>query len=243
MHCPALTKPVTDCRRSSSSSFSDKLLLSFTSAFRDVAPHCRTEICQQLDFIVIIAGRLILIMGRIFTGISQTIRYRPSLLMITHYQTLKSFQSQQIHAETCAMLLGDDWQMKTMCVLKSAENIKHVWYPPTGWNQSLKLKNQSLWALYTTRFSVESVKSNLQTGSDCQQLASTSPDCKSEENWGKNCVFKGWSRFSNIRLVDLIIEYQIGRAIIVLTFPMFSVLLRWWRIHVGRGCVAWKSLA
>ncbi len=107
----------------------------------------------------------------------------------THYQTLKSFQSQQIHAETCAMLLGDDWQMKTMCVLKSAENIKHVWYPPTGWNQSLKLKkNQSLWALYTTRFSVESVKSNLQTGSDCQQLASTSPDCKSEENWGKNCI-------------------------------------------------------
>ncbi len=41
---------------------------------------CHTQKCQQLDFIVIIAGRLILIVGRIFTGISQTIRYRPSLL-------------------------------------------------------------------------------------------------------------------------------------------------------------------
>ncbi len=40
VHCTALTKPVTDCKRSSSSSFSDILLLNFTSAFRDVAPHC-----------------------------------------------------------------------------------------------------------------------------------------------------------------------------------------------------------
>ncbi len=83
MHCTALTKPVTDCKRSSSSSFSDKLLLNFTSAFRDVAPHCRTQKCQQLDFIVISAGRLILIVWRIFTGISQTIRYRPSLIIST----------------------------------------------------------------------------------------------------------------------------------------------------------------
>ncbi len=37
VHCTALTKPVTDFKRSSSSSFSDKLLLSFTSAFHDVA--------------------------------------------------------------------------------------------------------------------------------------------------------------------------------------------------------------
>ncbi len=41
-HCTALTKPDTDCKRSSSSSLSD-ILLSFTSAFRDVAPHCRTQ--------------------------------------------------------------------------------------------------------------------------------------------------------------------------------------------------------
>ncbi len=43
VHCTALTKPVTDCKRSSSSSFSDILLLGFTSAFRDVDPHCRTQ--------------------------------------------------------------------------------------------------------------------------------------------------------------------------------------------------------
>ncbi len=34
---------------------------------------------QQIDFIIIITGRLILIMGRTFTGILQMIRYRPSL--------------------------------------------------------------------------------------------------------------------------------------------------------------------
>ncbi len=34
----------------------------------------RTEICQQLDVTVIIAGRLILIVGRIFTGISQIMK-------------------------------------------------------------------------------------------------------------------------------------------------------------------------
>ncbi len=81
VHCTALTKPVTDCKKSSSSSFRDILLLNFTSAFRmSLRTVSHTEICQQLDFIVIIVGRLILIVGRIFTGISQTIRYRPSLV-------------------------------------------------------------------------------------------------------------------------------------------------------------------
>ncbi len=35
---------------------------------------------------------------------------------------------------------------------------------------------------------MDSVNSNLQTGSDLWQLASTSPDCKSVENQGKNHV-------------------------------------------------------
>ncbi len=35
---------------------------------------------------------------------------------------------------------------------------------------------------------MDSVKSNLQTGSDLWQLASTSPDFKSVENRGKNRV-------------------------------------------------------
>ncbi len=43
------------------------------------------------------------------------------------------------------------WQMK-QCVLKLAENIKHVWYLLTGWNQRLKLKNLSLWPSYICDF-------------------------------------------------------------------------------------------
>ncbi len=42
--------------------------------------------------------------------------------------------------------IRDAWQMK-ICALKSAQNIKHFWYPPTGWNQSLKLENHSLCSL------------------------------------------------------------------------------------------------
>ncbi len=55
-HCTALTKPVPDCRRSSS--FSNKFLLNFMSAFRHVTPYGRTQKCQKLGFIVIITGRL-----------------------------------------------------------------------------------------------------------------------------------------------------------------------------------------
>ncbi len=40
-HCTALTKPVPDCRRSSS--FREIFLLGFTSAFRHVALHSRTQ--------------------------------------------------------------------------------------------------------------------------------------------------------------------------------------------------------
>ncbi len=44
------------------------------------------------------------------------------------------------------------------------------------------------------------------------------------------------SRYSNIRLVDLMIEYGIGFAIIVFkNVPFISVLMRWWRVHVSRG--------
>ncbi len=38
------------------------------------------------------------------------------------------------------------------------------------------------------RFSMDSVDSNLRTGSDLWQLASTFPDCKSVENRSKNRV-------------------------------------------------------
>ncbi len=106
VHCTALTKPVPDCR---SSSFSDKLLnftsaLSHRNnrcirleqccaewslcdikvpaeRFECIGSVAQVEraYCLQLDFIVIIMGRLILIVGRIFTGISQAKRYRPSL--------------------------------------------------------------------------------------------------------------------------------------------------------------------
>ncbi len=93
VHCTALTKPVKNCKRSSS--FNNKLLLNFTSALRSALSH--TEICQQLDFIVIIARRLILIVGNIFTGISQRIRYRPSLaascFFFFWYLSLKRFRS------------------------------------------------------------------------------------------------------------------------------------------------------
>ncbi len=47
---------------------------------------------------------------------------------------------------------------------------------------------QSLGPSYTTRFSMKSVNSNMQTGSDFWQIASTSPDSKSAENQDKNCV-------------------------------------------------------
>ncbi len=78
VHCTALNKPVPDCKRSSSSSFTPQFHVCLLLC-RSALSH--TEICQQLDFIVIIAGRLILIVGRIFTGISQTIRYPPSLVV------------------------------------------------------------------------------------------------------------------------------------------------------------------
>ncbi len=55
-HRTALTKPVPDCRRSSS--FSNKLLFKFMSTFCIVASHGRADRRQQLDFIIIIAGRL-----------------------------------------------------------------------------------------------------------------------------------------------------------------------------------------
>ncbi len=44
------------------------------------------------------------------------------------------------------------------------------------------LNDWSLWPSYTTRFSMKSVNSNLQIGSEFWSLASTSPDCKSEKN-------------------------------------------------------------
>ncbi len=47
------------------------------------------------------------------------------------------------------------------------------------------LNKRSLWPSYTMWFSIKSVNSNLQTGSEFQQLASSSPDCK---NRGKNRV-------------------------------------------------------
>ncbi len=72
-----------------------------------------------------------------------------------------------------------------MRVLKPTEK-KEVWYPLTGQNQSLKLKNQSLWSSRTMKFSMKSVNSNLQAGCDFRQLAPTSQDCKltqkSEQN-------------------------------------------------------------
>ncbi len=54
------------------------------SAMQNCLAPCRsmrshTKICKQLGFIVIIVGRLILIVGRMFNGIYKTIRYRPSL--------------------------------------------------------------------------------------------------------------------------------------------------------------------
>lgn len=36
-------------------------------------------------------------------------------LKITLFQTLKSFRTQQTHANTCALLLGDTWKFKTIC--------------------------------------------------------------------------------------------------------------------------------
>ncbi len=43
------------------------------------------------------------------------------------------------------------------------------------------------------------------------------------------------SQFSNIRLVDLFIEYRIGCAIMcVIIFPMLSVLVRWGRVSRGK---------
>ncbi len=89
VHCTALTKPVTYCKRSSSSSFSETPPQFHVCLLRCRSALSHTEICKQLDFIVIIAGRLILIVWRIFTGISQTIRYRPSLDVTCHHKSLK----------------------------------------------------------------------------------------------------------------------------------------------------------
>lgn len=70
------------------------LLLGFTSAFRHFcfrsARELHTEMRHQQGFIVIIAGRLTLIAGRISTGLSQTIRYRPSLLATYQSEAVKS---------------------------------------------------------------------------------------------------------------------------------------------------------
>ncbi len=90
----------------------------------------------------------------------------------------------------CALLVGDAWQMKTMCVLKSTQNIKHVWYPLTGLNQ-MRTEN-------TMRFSRKSVNSNMQTGSDFQlnQTVNQGKNCSVFQHlttffWSFQCVLKG----------------------------------------------------
>ncbi len=79
VHCTALTKQLQIVKgaRAHHLAIYSSSVSRLPSAMSALS---HTEICQQLDFIVIIAGRLIPIVWRIFTGISQTIRYRPSLV-------------------------------------------------------------------------------------------------------------------------------------------------------------------
>lgn len=84
-HYTALTKPVPDCR--GNSSFSDPQLHVHLSLYLSllwtwVANGLHKEKRHQLGIIIIIAGRLNLITGRISTSILQTIIYCPSLLLI-----------------------------------------------------------------------------------------------------------------------------------------------------------------
>ncbi len=80
MHCTALTKPVTDCKRSSSSSFSNILRLSFSlpsaMSLRTVA-HRNMSTTRRYRYY---RGKTNSYRGEKILYISQTIRYRPSLL-------------------------------------------------------------------------------------------------------------------------------------------------------------------
>ncbi len=80
---PALLQPLYTIQGKGGEAAYPVLVNAWTVTRRCRSALSHTEICQQLDFIVIIAGRLILIVWRIFTSISQTIRYRPSLAPTT----------------------------------------------------------------------------------------------------------------------------------------------------------------
>ncbi len=115
---------------------------------------------------------------------------RKNCPLTTEDLTVPDFKVVLITSNSCrnvSLVIGYAWQKKIMCS-KISWNDQTCLYPPTGWNHSLKLKNRSLWPSYTTRFSMKSVNSNLQTGTDLRQLASTYANWKSVENRGKNRV-------------------------------------------------------
>ncbi len=126
---------------------------------------------------------------------------------ITHYQTLMLFRSRQTHAETCALLLGDAWQMKIMCFKIGCKY--QTCLLSSDWMKS----KASLWPSYTTRFSVESFSCNLQTSSDFPQLASTCSNCKIRAKLRqKSCnavVLKTWVSSSGAQR-NLSIKYKLG---------------------------------
>ncbi len=80
-----------------------------------------------------------------------------------------------------ALSQGYVQHIKTMCLPKSAQNIKHVWFP-TGWNQSLKLKESVSVTIihYAIFYEICQLKS-----ADFQLLALTPPDCESVQKSGQ----------------------------------------------------------
>ncbi len=139
----------------------------------------------------------------------------------------------------------------TTSVLKSAQNIKHVWYPQTGWNQSVKLKfrvcaNHTLW------FSVKYIYYNYPKSADWFWLRATSvnssrpqimkcPSAFSKLSWrlnkGKtdfvviqNSSSSCWSSYQdNICKLHLSNDISVNKT---LTFKM----------HVNQiSCVHWEG--
>lgn len=95
-------------------------------------------------------------------------------------------------AYTC--WLRESWRIKAICVLKSAQNIKHAWCPPVGWNHRLMLNNCSLCSYSTWTLTGQ----NLETASDFQQLASTPPVWKSgQKSCPPKCFFSRLAYFFN----------------------------------------------